>query len=345
MGNGTWRENLGSRPISAMLTAEPGSALAAIYADLFWGSAPAAYNEGLAESVTLAEALAAGAGYGAGLAETVTLSESLAASAAYPVALGETVAGLAEALSASLAASAALAETASLSEALGAVQAASVALGESTSLAEALSASAAMAAALGEALSLAEAIEASQSGGTQHYLVEVGESVALAEALGVSLGTSVALAEVISLLEALTSLVLTARGARALTAEQSTRTTTAEQSLRELVLVMPADVAIPTFFRTEQGQVDYRLTEDGAAVNLAGLTVTVVVHNKRTGQRDSRPATVLDAAAGKVRAIWPPRTLGAGTYDLQFLVAAPGGGTPAVWPRTGYASLIVQEPL
>jgi hypothetical protein len=342
MGNGTWRENLGSRPISAMLTAEPGSALDAIYADLFWGSAPAAYNEGLTESVTLAEALAAGAGYGAGLAETVTLSEALAASAAYPVALAETVGGLAEALSASLAASAALSEAVALAEALSAVQAASVALAESTTLAESLAASAALAAALSEALSLAESIAASQSSGTQHYVVELAESVQLAEALGVSMGASVTLSEVITLLEALTSLLLGVRGARSLVAEQSTRTLVTEQSTRELIPMPP--VVTPSFFRNELGVVDYTLAENGGAPPLTGLEVTIVVRHRMTKQRDSRPCAVLDAVQGKIRATWPPNTLAAGLYEVQVLVAPPGG-TPAAWPRGHMATLLVQEPL
>jgi hypothetical protein len=320
MGEGTWRENTGSRPISALITAEPGSALAAVTNDLFWGTST--YEERPSE--------------------TVPLSESLAASAGYPVALAETVGGLAEALAASLAASAALSETTPLVEALSAAQAASVALAESTTLAESLSASAALLEVLSEAISVAEAIAASQSSGTQHYLVEVGESVQLAEALGVSMGASVTLAEVISLLEALTSLVLTARGARALTAEQSTRTLVAEQSTRELVTVPPT--VTPSFYRNEQGTVDYTIQENGAAPPLTGLEVTIVVRHRKTGQRDARACAVLDPVQGKIRATWPPNTLAAGLYEVQVLVAPPGG-TPAAWPRGHTVTLLVQEPL
>lgn len=289
----------------------------------------------------LAEVVAIQSG-GSLLAESTSVSASVAAlldarpSLAASVALLEAVAALFDARP-------------DLAASLGLVGQAAAQLGASVALLASLSTGEAVAAqrdvpvALGETADLLEALAARLDA-----YAPLDETADLVELLAASRGQSVAVAESWpALLEALWQIVFSARGRRRLVESQPRREVAEAQGRHTLTEAQPRRETAPmsaSIFASELGQVDYTITEDGAAVDLTGLDVSVIAVHRQSRVRDERAVTVLSAVDGTVRAVWPPGTLEPGKYDVQLKVAPPGGD-PNFWPRPGYVELWVQAGL
>ena len=173
----------------------PGAWFDVVDSDFFPGSSGTAYTAAPSETVTLAEALAAGFAAAAGLAESVAAAEALGTVRAAVAGLAEG-ADLAEGIGTVRAAVAGLAESSALTEGIGAARGTAAAPAETVALAEALAGGTGYTATPAETVTLAELLAA----GTLYTAspaetVTLGGTLAAGRAAVASLLESVALAE------------------------------------------------------------------------------------------------------------------------------------------------------
>lgn len=189
---------------------------AQIYLLAFQGRDISAYAEGVGDTVTLSEALAALFSAAASPSETVSLAEAVAAGQALVAAAAETVT-ISEALAAVLGGVVGPVETVTLSEAVSVFAAFTTSLTETATLSESLVAGLLLTALLTETVTVSEALAgvfAAQAGIAETVTVSellavlraaiaaIGETVSLAELAAVVLATTIAPQETVTLSEA-----------------------------------------------------------------------------------------------------------------------------------------------